>query len=135
MMSESDVEVVRDQFEAVNERDFSRAMSYYADDVELVVSPAAFLEAGTFEGREAVGEWFGNWFRTFEPGYRFELEEARDLGGAVLIVASHHGHGRTSGAEVHGKTAYLYRVRGGRIARAELYPTRDAALAAAGLAE
>jgi len=59
-MSKEDVEVVRDQFAATNERDFTRAMSHYADDVELIVHPDAFLEAGTFKGREAVGEWFGN---------------------------------------------------------------------------
>ena len=134
-MSKEDVEVVRDQFAATNERDFNRAMSYYADDVELVVPPDAFLEAGTFKGREAVGEWFGNWFRTFQPGYHFELEEARDLGHAVLVVASHHGHGRTSGAEVHGKTAYVYRLSGGKIVRVELQPSRDEALEAAGLPE
>ena len=130
-MSKEDVEVVREQFAATNERDFTRAMSYYADDVELVVPPDAFLEAGTFKGREAVGEWFGNWFRTFQPGYHFDLEEARDLGDTVLVVASHHGHGRASGAAVHGKTAYLYRLRGGKIVRAELYPGRQEALEAA----
>jgi ketosteroid isomerase-like protein len=130
-MSEQDVEVVRDQFAAVNERDFPRAMSLYADDVVLTVAADAFLEAGTFEGREAVGEWFGNWFRTFQPDYHFELEEARDLGHAVLIVANHHGHGRTSGAEVRGKTAYLYGVSGGKVARVELYASRDEALEAA----
>jgi ketosteroid isomerase-like protein len=131
-MSEKDVEVVRDQFAAVNERDFERAMSHYADDVELVVDPEAFLEAGTFVGREAVGEWFGNWFRTFEPGYHFDLVEARDLGETVLFVYSHRGRGRTSGVEVRGKTAYLYRVRGGKIVRAELYSSREKALEAAG---
>jgi ketosteroid isomerase-like protein len=134
-MSQEDVEVVRDQFEAVNERDFARAMSYYADDVELFVSPEAYLEAGTFKGREAVGEWFGNWFRTFQRDYHFEIEEARDLGDAVLLVASHRGHGRTSGVEVHGRTGYLYRVRNGKIVRAELHPTRDRAVDAARASE
>jgi ketosteroid isomerase-like protein len=134
-VSQEDVEVVRDQFAAVNERDFARAMEHYADDVVLVVSPEAFLEAGTFEGREAVGEWFGNWFRTFEPGYRFELEEARDMGGTVLLVASHRGQGRMSGVEVRGRTAYLYRVRDGKVARVELYPSRDEALEAFGRRE
>ncbi len=38
-MSKENVEVVRHQFEAVNERDFPRAMSLYAEDVELVVAP------------------------------------------------------------------------------------------------
>jgi ketosteroid isomerase-like protein len=131
-MSRESVEVVCDQFAAVNERDFPRAMSYYAEDVELVVHPQAFLERGTFQGREAVGEWFGNWFATFERGYHFDITEARNLGDIVLLVASHHGHGRASGAEVHGETAYLYTVRDGKIVRAELYPSRAHALDAAG---
>jgi ketosteroid isomerase-like protein len=134
-MSRENVEVVCDQFAAVNERDFPRAMSHYAEDVELVVDPDAFLECGTFEGREAVGQWFGDWFATFEPGYHFDIEEARDLGDLVLLIASHHGRGRTSGVEVHGQTGYLYRLRGGKVVRVELYPSRRQALEAAGLRE
>jgi ketosteroid isomerase-like protein/catechol 2,3-dioxygenase-like lactoylglutathione lyase family enzyme len=125
------VEVVRDQFAAVNERDFPRAMGHYADDVELVVDPRAFLEPGTYRGREAVGAWFGNWFRTFEPGYRFEIEEVRDLGDVVVLVASHRGRGRSSGIEVQGETGYLYRLRSGKIVGVELYPSRAEVLAAA----
>jgi ketosteroid isomerase-like protein len=132
-VSQENVEVVLDQFAATNERDFQRAMGHYAEDVQLVVDPAAFLDGGTFTGRDAVGEWFGNWFRTFEPGYRFDIEEARDLGGVILLVANHHGRGRTSGAEVHAQMGYLYTVRGGKIVRAELYRSRAAALEAAGL--
>jgi hypothetical protein len=49
-MSQENVELVCDQFQATNERDFPRAMSYYAEDVELVVDPDAFLELGTFKG-------------------------------------------------------------------------------------
>jgi ketosteroid isomerase-like protein len=134
-MSQENVEVVLDQFAATNERDFPRAMSHYAEDVELVVDREAFLQGGTFKGRDAVGQWFGDWFRTFEPGYRFEIEEARDLGDAVLLVATHRGRGRTSGAEVHGETGYLYTVRDGKVVRAELYAGRAEALDAAGLSE
>jgi ketosteroid isomerase-like protein len=130
-MSQEKVDVVLDQFAATNERDFGRAMSLYTEDVDLVVARDAFLEGGTFQGREAVGEWFGNWFATFEPGYRFDIEETRDLGGLVLLVASHHGRGRTSGAAVHGQTAYLYEVRDGKVAHVEIHATREAALEAA----
>lgn len=132
-MSQENVDVVLDQFAATNERDFPRAMSHYSEDVELVVHPDAFLERGTFSGRDAVGGWFGNWFRTFEPGYHFDIEEARDLGGVVLLVAAHHGRGRTSGAEVQGRTAYLYEVRGGKIVHVEIFAGRAAAIEAAGL--
>jgi ketosteroid isomerase-like protein len=114
------VEVVRAQFAATNERDFGRAMELYSDDVSMDVRGG--LNPGTFEGKEAVGRWFGDWIGTFEPGYYFEIEEARDLGsGGVFLYASHGGRGRGSGAEVQGKTEYLYRVQEGQIVRVELF--------------
>jgi ketosteroid isomerase-like protein len=134
-MSKENVEVVRDQFAATNERDFPRAMDHYAEDVELVVHPDAFLERGTFKGRHAVGQWFANWFTTFQPGYHFDIDEARDLGDAVLLIASHRGRGRASGVEVRGQTGYLYRLRGGKILRVELYASPAHAFKAAGLQE
>ncbi len=130
-MSQEDVEVVLRQFAATNERDFRRAMSYYAEDVQLVVRADAFLDAGTFRGREVVGKYFADWFATFEPGYRFDIEEARDLGGVVFLDASHHGRGRTSGIEVHKQTGYLCELRDAKIVRAELFPTPTDALEAA----
>ena len=132
-MSREDVEVVLDQFAAVNERDFPRAMSHYAEDVVLTVHPQAMLETGGAAGRDAVGKWFGNWFSTFEPGFHFEIEEARALGGKVLLVAGLRGRGRASGIEVQGRLGYLYTVRDGKIAGVEIYPSRATALEAAGV--
>jgi ketosteroid isomerase-like protein len=130
-----DVEVVLSQFEATNERDFERAMGHYASDVVLVVNEG-FLNTGTFEGKEAVGEWFGDWFRAFGNDYRFEITDVRDLGGGlVFIYASYGGSGRASGAEVRGERAYLYRVEGGKITRVQLFPTEADALEAAALPE
>lgn len=134
-MSQANIDTVRDQFAATNERDFARAMDHYADDVVLVVSPRAFLESGTFKGRGAVGQWFADWFATFEPGYRFEIEDARDLGDRVLLHATHTGRGRSSGAEVTGRTGYLYTLREGKIVRVELFGTPAEALAAADWAD
>jgi ketosteroid isomerase-like protein len=134
-MSEENVEVVRDLFAATNEQDFPRAMSHYAEDVELVADSVAFLDNGTFKGRHAVGQWFANWLSAFEPGYRFDIEETRDLGDGVFLYATCYGRGRTSGVEVHGQTGFLYRLRGGKIVRVELYPGRADALEAAGLSE
>jgi ketosteroid isomerase-like protein len=124
------VDVVREQFEATNERDFPRAMSLYAEDVVLVVDAEGFLSCGTFEGREAVGRWFADWFATFEPGYRFEIEEARELGDLVFLDVTHHGRGRSSGVEVRGRTGYLYCLRGDKIARVALFASPAAALRA-----
>jgi ketosteroid isomerase-like protein len=54
-VSEQDVEVVRDQFDAVNERDFERSMALYADEVVLVARGEAVPNPGTYEGRRLSG--------------------------------------------------------------------------------
>ena len=131
-MSEQDVQVVRDQFEAVNARDFARAMELYADDVVLVVPRAEDVPSpGSYEGKEAVGRWFGDWFQAFDRDYHFEIDEARMIGDRVFIHATHRGHGRASGVEVRWELSYLYRVHAGKVAHVEIYPCREEALAAA----
>jgi ketosteroid isomerase-like protein len=135
-VSQDPVEVVRDQFAAVNERDFPRAMSLYADDAVLVITEDVFLNSGTFVGKEPVGEWFGDWFGTFGSDYRFEITDARDLGGGlVYLFAEHGGSGRASGAEVRGEHAYLYRVEDGKVRRVQLFQSEADAMAAARLSE
>jgi ketosteroid isomerase-like protein len=134
-VSQDPIEVIRDQFSATNERDFGRAMTYYADDAVLVVEEG-FLNTGTFEGREAVGEWFGDWFRAFGADYRFAIDEIRELEpGLVFLIASYGGSGRTSGVEVSDRRAYLYRVENGKITRVQLFIGAESALEAASLPE
>jgi ketosteroid isomerase-like protein len=134
-VSQADIDVVLDQFAGVNERDFRRVMEHYAEDVVLV-APEGFLNRGTFEGKEAVGEWFGDWFRAFGNDYHFDLAELRDLGGGVVyLYASYGGTGRTSGAEVRDSRHYLYRVVDALITRVQFFMNREAALEAASLPE
>jgi ketosteroid isomerase-like protein len=131
-MQRVNVEIVRDQYAATNERDFERVMSHYADDVELVVPPNLFLAGGMFTGKQAVGGWLGDWLSSFDRDARFDIREIRELGGeAILVVADHRARGRASGAEVRGTIIWLYRVRAGKIARIEGFESRDEALEAA----
>jgi ketosteroid isomerase-like protein len=136
-VSEADIDVVRDQFAATNEQDFARAMELYAEDVTLIASAASGPgKSGTYEGKDAVGEWFGDWFRAFARGYHFEIHEIRELdSGAIFMRASHGGRGRLSGVEVQGETVYLYRVRDGKISQVGFYANPDEALGAAELPE
>jgi ketosteroid isomerase-like protein len=130
------VDVVTEQFAATNARDFERAMEIYADEVVLTVSQGWGITAGTYEGKEEVGEWFGDWFRQFADDYHFEISEARDLGGGVVfLIAEHGGSGRTSGVAVGRTSGYLYRVVDGKITRVQLFLTPEDALEAASLPE
>jgi ketosteroid isomerase-like protein len=135
-MSQADVDVVLAQFAATNERDFPRAMDIYADDVVLVVAPEWGITAGRHEGKAAVGEWFGDWFRQFADDYRFQIIEARDLGGGVVFLdAKHGGSGRASGVAIGSESGYLYRVMDGKITQVQLFATPADALEAASLPE
>ncbi|HEY6637511.1 MAG TPA: nuclear transport factor 2 family protein [Solirubrobacterales bacterium] len=135
-MSEQDVQVVRDQFVATNQRDFARAMDLYAEDVVLVVGEGWGITAGRYEGKAAVGEWFGDWFRQFADDYRFEIIEARDLGGGVVFLdAKHGGSGRASGVAIGSESGYLYRVVDNKIRHVQLFVTPADALEAASLPE
>ena len=58
-----------------------------------------------------------------------------DSDGVILIYATHGGSGRLSGAEVHGETGYLYRVRGGKVSQVGFFSGREEALEAASLPE
>jgi ketosteroid isomerase-like protein len=132
----SNVDVVREQFEATNARDFARAMDFYADDVVLVIGEGWGITAGRFEGKTAVGEWFGDWFRQFADDYRFEIVEARELGGGVVFLdAKHGGSGRASGVTIGSESGYLYRVANGKIIQVQLFSTPAEALEGASLPE
>lgn len=124
---------MRDHYVATNERDFERAISHYAEDVELVV-PSPHIRSGTFRGRDEVGRYFGEFFATFEKDARFEIKEVIDVNDTtVVLVAVYHARGRASGVRIAGEVVWLYRLSKGKIAGVRWYDSRSAALNAAGL--
>jgi ketosteroid isomerase-like protein len=134
-VSQKNVEIAREVFEHLNRRDWAAILAATDEEAVLVVHESAAPDPGTFRGREAVGQWFGEWFLAFGKDYRFEVEEARSIGDRVLTVARHHGHGRSSGAEVQYVNAHLFSVNAGKVVRLELYGSRAEALEALRLAE
>jgi ketosteroid isomerase-like protein len=135
-VSQADIDVVLDQFAGVNERDFQRVMDRYAEDVVLLAGEEMGPQRGRYEGKGAVGEWFGDWFRLFGPDYRFEILEAEELeGGVIFVRASHGGRGRRSGVPVQGENSYLYRVRDGKVTKVGFFVERSEALEAASMPE
>lgn len=114
----SNEEVIRDQYAAVNEQDWERAMSHYADEVELEIPPGE-LNAGVLRGRDAVGRWFGDWMGTFAE-IHFEITELReDRDGSITVSAEHVARGRASGAEASVTVEWHYRFSDGKIIHVE----------------
>ena len=132
-MSQENVEIVREQFEATNRRDFARPMADWTDDVELIAFEG--ISEGRYAGREAVGEFFGDWFRAFGGGVHFDVRKIIGAGDAVAVAVHHRARGRYSGAEVTSDFFYEYRLRRGKIVRIRFHRSWQQALEAVGLSE
>jgi ketosteroid isomerase-like protein len=72
------------------------------------------------------------WVESFE-GHTIEAAEIIDAGDQVLVAILQRGRPRGSQTVVEGRWWVVMTLRGGEIARAEVFPERAQALEAAGL--
>ena len=131
-MSEENVDIVRRAYDAYLNGDVERSLAYFAPNVTVDFSVRVDTAVGT--GREELARIVSSWISAWD-GYREELEEIRDLGDAVCVVATQYGRGKASGLELDNRFAGLYEVHDGLITRVRMYRSRDDALEAAGLSE
>ena len=128
-MPEGNSDLLRRYFDAANRRDFDEVMDIYAEDVVMIV-PDAWLIGGTFEGKDAVGRWFGDWYRTFGGGPQFEVVDTVEHGERVALAAQAHSRGRRSGVELDADYFYVFRIEDGKIVHLQFYASWSEALEA-----
>ena len=140
-MSEENVEVLRRMYEAEARGDYAAALALYDPAIEWDNSRSPVGDfAGTvgevFRGREAVQQALRDWYEAWKI-VESEVEELIDAGGeSVVSVFTYKAKGRTSGVEVEfSHMAGTWTIREGKVARVAWFPTREAALEAAGLSE
>jgi ketosteroid isomerase-like protein len=128
-MSEQNVEVVRLMYEARDNGDAAGALAQFHP--EVVVDATARGDATIGHGREELTAIIAEWIGAFDE-WREEVEEMRDLGGKVYVVATQRGRGKESGVEVETRYALLYEVQDDKITRMTLFRGPSEALEAAG---
>jgi ketosteroid isomerase-like protein len=134
-VSQENVEIAVRYFEAT---DLAEAIGALAEDVTFVFHGQSRGLAGAeaVSGKKAAIDWLTDWFSRFDPDYRMEIEESRDLGAdRVLVVTNHRAKGRASGVPISQQTTQLMTLRDGRIVRQDFFANRDEALEAAGASE
>jgi ketosteroid isomerase-like protein len=129
-MSQENVEIVRRMYDAYYGGDADGALAFFSPDV--VSDHSRRLGGGISHGREGLRAQITEWVGTFED-YREEIEEIRDLGSLVCVVAIQRGQGKGSGVDVERRYALLYEIQGDEITRFTVYSTLPEALEAAGL--
>jgi len=129
-MSQENVELVRLGFELLERGDLAFFEEWTTPDL-VIVQPPEVPDAKTYEGRTAVAKAWEDWPSQWED-FRLDLVEVIDAGGdAVVSVTRHRGRGRESGIEMDFQVFYVHRLRQGKLARMEMFFSREQALAAA----
>jgi ketosteroid isomerase-like protein len=131
-MSHENVEIVRQMYAAFRGGDGDGALARF--DSEVVVDASRVIGGGIGHGREGLNAFVSRWVGTFDD-WREEIEEIRDLGSQVYVVATERGRGKSSGVEVEQRYALLYEVHGDKITRLTIYREPAEALEAAGMRE
>jgi hypothetical protein len=134
-VSQENVEIVRQIYEAAARRDAATVFALYDPDVEADNSRlqiVGFMGGGIFRGHEGLRRMFREWHEAWE-NIKYDYDELIDAGDEhVISVVTRRGRGRASGVEVELPVALLWTIREGKVVRVVWFRTRDEALEAAG---
>jgi ketosteroid isomerase-like protein len=131
-MPEGNVEIVRWMYEAFSAGDLEGTLAHFAPDV--VVDATRRFDGQMGHGHDELSAIIGRWLGAFEEWHE-DIEELRDVGSHVCVVATQRGRGKESGIETETRYAVLYELCEGLITSMTLYPDPAEALRAAGVAD
>lgn len=97
----------------------------------VIVQPPEVPDTKTYFGLEGVKEAVEDWPQQWES-FRFEVLEIIDVSDSVVVsVTRHHGRGAASGIEMNTIVAYVHTMVDGKLARLDMFFSKEQALAAA----
>jgi ketosteroid isomerase-like protein len=124
------VELVRQGFDAFERGDVEAMREGSHPDV-VIVQPPEVPDAKSYEGHAGIAEAFEDWPSQWED-FHMDLLEVVDVNDTqVVAIARQRGRGAHSGIEMDFDVAYLNTFRDGKLARMEMFMSREQALAAA----
>lgn len=123
-----DASVVRSVYEAFASADVEGIIDALADDV--VLEDPDLPGGGIFSGVDSVLGFLRQWGDTFDE-LTVELEELIDAGDGRVVAVVHQKGVSKTGVAVEMHDAHVWTVRDGKVARIQMFLSREAALAAA----
>jgi ketosteroid isomerase-like protein len=133
-MSQENVEIVRQAYEAFNRGNIGGAVANIAPEFEYASTGVIPDMEEVYRGPEGFRRFLeGFWAEFDDPQAEInEITEADDL---VLVSLTLLGRGKQSGAEAGWSIFQLWTVRDGKAVGGQAFTSWDAALEAAGLRE
>jgi ketosteroid isomerase-like protein len=128
-VSHENVELARSAFDLWRHGDFAACQALCAPGVVIVQQPEV-PDAKSYERPDAMIAALEDWPKEWED-FEAELIEVIDVNDDTIITGTRHtGRGPTSGLEMDFLVYYVARLRNGKLARWEMYLSREQALAA-----
>jgi ketosteroid isomerase-like protein len=133
-MSQENVEIVRQVFDAFNSEDIARILAFTHPELEAEIGPEISAEPDTYRGHDGMRRYF----QTFEDAMdeiRFQPERFWDAGESVVVALRLTAKGRQTSIPVEQRSAGVWTIRDGKVAGVRAYASTTEALDAAGLVE
>jgi ketosteroid isomerase-like protein len=137
-VSDEDVEHVRRAFESFNATSDERKDEagirahferWYDPDVEII-NADDWPVAASYRGADAYVRWYHENYGAYED-VRYAIDSLRAIGDRVVALVTISGRPRGESTELEVQIGLVYGMRGGRIARVELYLGHEHAVQAA----
>jgi ketosteroid isomerase-like protein len=125
-MTEDNVEVVREAFEALDRDGVEGLLPFVHDEFEMFTPPDLASEPDTYRGHDGVRRWFDSFYEAMDE-VRLEVDELQPVGEQVAVRARIVARGRITSLEMDQPANTRATLVDGRIRRLEFYPDWEAA--------
>jgi ketosteroid isomerase-like protein len=127
-MFQEDVERLRSAYEAFNEGGVEAILERLAPEFQ-VRDRESSPDRETRHGKEGIKQLFDSYMEAFDA-LRLEPEEFIDAGDQIVVSLHQRIRGKGSGAEVVGRIAHVWTMRGGAALRLRIFGDKESALEA-----
>jgi ketosteroid isomerase-like protein len=129
-MGESNLELVRQGFQAMRDGDPEALMPFIHPEFEVTTPPQLAAEPDTYRGPDGVRRYFESFYEAMDR-VSFEAEEFKPVGELVVVKCVLHTRGRTTGLEAEQRVALVYELKDDKAYRIQVYATLEEAMEAA----
>jgi ketosteroid isomerase-like protein len=134
-MSQENVEIVRNAFDAFTEGDMDGVLRLCDEDIVVTQPPDLPGAPAEQRGHGGVLEAFAFWPEQWDDFRVKILRIVADPGDFVIVTVRTSGRGKQSGAEVDTTFTFVFIIRDEKIVEWQLFMSEEQALEAAGLRE
>jgi uncharacterized protein len=119
-------------YEAFSRGEWNSVFRAAHPDIELITTDRV-TNPGTYRGVDDIRRFFEDLFAPFEEVVA-EPEEFLERGDQVVVLVVVRSRPRGSSAFIENRIGHLWTMRDGQVVRFQIFPEREKALEAAGLA-